>query len=293
MTRLTLPVVRSSVSGVTMDASSVLVESTITDLSHNITNSSYKLSLGPNVVIVNDISNGSISSTLPINTSATVTAYNLNIGVDSSANANLTIDSCGNFTTQGRGIINNGLTVSDGSLNVTNGSIYSNTTYDNYFRDISSVVVNKNVLDQVVQNLTGGSNYTIESLAQLFELFSKEDVSVLNAILKSQTDANNRLLHKIDALYKYFFNTVSGSIIDSSLNQTGFVSSDLFVKPVVAISSNITVTDLSGNKTGPGTKYFIDASSTLFDLKDASNNNVDYKSATDMSYNETTADVSA
>ena len=88
----------STSAGSTMNANSLL------DFSNNIV-SSPNLYLGPNITIVNDTSDGSFSSSLPINTSASVSAYNLNIGVDasgSSASAQLTIDSSGNLITAGK-----------------------------------------------------------------------------------------------------------------------------------------------------------------------------------------------
>ena len=83
----------STAAGSTMTAASVL------DFSNNIY-SVPNLYLGPNITVVNDETDGSFSSSLPINTSASISAYNLNIGVDasgSSASAQLTIDSDGNF----------------------------------------------------------------------------------------------------------------------------------------------------------------------------------------------------
>ena len=268
----------STAAGSTMTAASVL------DFSNNIY-SVPNLYLGPNITVVNDETDGSFSSSLPINTSASISAYNLNIGVDasgSSASAQLTIDSDGNFitagtvtvekatalnaalTVEGKSTLNGGVSISEGlkvdsigvsgsvdvsgnaiiygTLDVTgsstvheltvqqaatlnstlsvvqaanlsaaltvagkstlnggssisqgltvdtihasadidtSGNMFSNTTYSTYNASANSnVVVNKKILDQVVENLTGSSPATLQAIINLVQAFNTEDESV-------------------------------------------------------------------------------------------------------------------
>lgn len=331
----------STSDGLTMNANSLL------DFSNNIVSSPANLYLGPNITIVNDTSDGSFSSSLPINTSASVSAYNLNIGVDasgSSASAQLTIDSSGNLITAGKitvldkvthkstldvddlatfkygvdvfgpldvsgnatiygtldvsgnstvqqltvqkeAILNStlsvaqaatlsseltvvgksyltggasvsqGLTVSGGSTIDTmhasadidtSGNMFSNTTYSTYSSSANSnLVVNKKILNQVVENITGSNPATLQAIINLVKAFNEEDESVLNAVLKKQNDNNNLLLQKIDFLYNYFFQQYSGDVTTTSSN----APPNPFVSPVVDISGNIIITGTGG----PGT----------------------------------------
>lgn len=333
----------STSAGSTMSVDSVL------DFSNTIT-AAPNLYLGPNIRVVNDGTDGSFSSSLPINTSASISAYNLNIGVDSAASAQLTIDSDGNLTTSGTvtvfdkvthkstldvddlstfkngaKIINN-LTVDNvdvsgsvdvsgnatiyGTLDVTgistvqqltvqqattlnstlsvvqaanlsdalivagkstlnggasisqglkvdtihasadidtSGNMFSNTSYSTYSGSTNSnLVVNKKILDQVVENITGSNPATLEAIINLVKAFNEEDESILNAVLIKQNNNNNLLLQKIDYLYNYFFQQYSGTVNTSSSN----TPPDAFIAPVVDISGNIILTNGTG---GPGT----------------------------------------
>jgi hypothetical protein len=331
--------------GSTMNANSLL------DFSNNIVSSPRNLYLGPNITVVNNSENGSFSSSLPINTSASVSAYNLNIGVDasgSSASAQLTIDSDGNLITAGKitvrdkvthkstlevddlttlkngldifgpldvsgnatiygtldvsgnstvqqltvqkaAILNStlsvvqaatlsseltvvgksyltggasvsqGLTVSGGSTIDTmhasadidtSGNMFSNTTYSTYSSSANSnLVVNKKILNQVVENITGSNPATLQAILNLVQAFNTEDETVLNAVLSNQNTINNTLLKKIDYIYHHFFREYSQNIALKTHAGGNIISPDAFVSPVVDISGNIIITGTGG----PGT----------------------------------------
>lgn len=124
------------------------------------------------------------------------------------------VDSSGNITTDGH--------IVAGKDIVSLRNMYSNTTYQQYVSntykpDEPNMVVNKAILDQVVQNITGGDAASIDALRNLVEAFNSQDVSVLSTVLSYQNNINNELLKQIDRLYTYMFRDISSVITDADM----------------------------------------------------------------------------
>ena len=199
-----------------------------------------------------DVTGSSTVHELTVQQAATL---NSTLSVVQAANLSAALTVAGKSTLNGGSSISQGLTVDTihASADIdTSGNMFSNTTYSTYNASANSnVVVNKKILDQVVENLTGSSPATLQAIINLVQAFNTEDESVLNAVLKNQNDYYNKLLKKLDYLYYNFFREYSGNIEGGVETYRGvnLSSPDPFVTPVVDISGNITV---SSSIRGPG-----------------------------------------
>jgi hypothetical protein len=192
---------------------------------------------------------------------------NLSVGTIQNGTSAFLVDSlAGSIISKGNASFN-------GDIRSSNGNLYSSTSYGTYTSSTdSNIVVNKQTLNQVVKNITGGSPDTIAALQTLVQSFNTEDVSILNTVLSNQNTVNNNLLSKIDILYTYFFNNVSDSISldnlygDPTLNPQVvlpnisivnghyvFTEPNPYSAPVATVSGSITV---SGSG-GPGTTNIV------------------------------------
>jgi hypothetical protein len=233
------------------------------------------LNLGPNFNIINNSNDeGGLFTTLPLKT------VSLNVGeklwidtngtlsTDGSINASsfysyladgtpsFVVDTLGNENIVGNFSVN--LNPLDGSSSFfvdalsgnvkSKGDIFSNTSYHQYINSSSrDIVVNKKVLDQVVENITSGSPATIAALSNLIQSFNEEDNQVFSSMLKTQNTINNDLLTRIDILYNYFFNFLSNPESITTLYGTPASCSPVAYSNLV-IANNIYTFD-SSNQT--------------------------------------------
>jgi len=253
---------------------------------------STKTFLGPNVNFNNDPVNGSIQTSLPIVSNSAITAKYVNVGTsDDGTKAYLTIDNIGNVNAVSlnttKEIKTKSIVSQSGNFSIDDSGIFkansafTSTTYSSYSSNTTGdLVVNKAVLEQVVQSITGSSSTTISALQELLKAFSNEDESILNSILKVQNDHNNTLLKKIDTLYYYLFQQVSGNVSFKTLNgspasgltvsdlpyttidngEYKLTSSDAFITPVINTSYSITGTGSTSR--GPGKSITIDVNTS-------------------------------
>jgi hypothetical protein len=243
--------------------------------------------LGENLKITNTTDgSGSIATSLPISSLSTVSANALNIGLnDDASQAYVTISNTGNILTDG--IITSTKYIA-ATLDITaSRNIYSATSYSTYKGSTNNdIVVNKEVLEQVVLDITGSSSTTIAALQELLKAFNTEDESILNAVLKIQTEINNKLLTKIDTLYHYLLRDVSanltlkdlygspaaGQTVSDIANATivdgeyKLTIPDVFITPVLDITSSITGTGASAR--GPGLTQIVDVNTSGTDATD-------------------------
>jgi hypothetical protein len=124
------------------------------------------------------------------------------------------VDSNGNVTADG-----NFTTFKDITSNT---NMYSSSTYAQYVSNVytssgPNMVVNKAILDQVVQNITGGDPASINALKDLITAYNSSDVTLIETILSYQNSINNNLLKQIDRIYTYLFRNVSSVITDASI----------------------------------------------------------------------------
>lgn len=129
-------------------------------------------------------------------------------------NPGFSVDAFGNVTANGALLVNNDI--------ITQGNLFSKTTYAEYSSNVyeasaPNMVVNKAILDQVVQNITGGDSASINALKDLIDAYNSQDLSVIQTILNYQNSINNNLLKQIDRLYTYFFRNVSSVVTDASI----------------------------------------------------------------------------
>jgi hypothetical protein len=253
---------------------------------------STKTFLGPNINFNNDPVNGSLQTALPIVSNSAITAKYINVGTsDDGTKAYLTIDNIGNVNAvslnttkeiKTKSIVsqNGNFSIDDAGV-VKANSAFTSTTYSSYTSNTTGdLVVNKAVLEQVVQTITGSSSTTISALQELLKAFSNEDESILNSILKVQNEHNNTLLKKIDTLYYYLFQHVSGNVSFKTLNgspassltvsdlpyttiengEYKLTSSDTFVTPVLDTTYSISGTGSSSR--GPGKSITIDVNTS-------------------------------